>query len=193
MQWDQALNLAAKLAPEEVASISLQYAQQLEANGAFFFGEYLLNEVVGDHRESLNMFNRAWTSSEATIKETRMTTVDEKWTKMQRAIKAGLARETLRMGDIPKGMRLLQDASDRAVIHQCAQILENLKQLLEAAVLYEKSDAFEKAAELYIKSKTLRECSQSDFCSQKLHQSGRTDEQGELYQTSNSIRKGEGG
>lgn len=34
LQWDQALSLASKLATEEIPSISLQYAQQLENKGS---------------------------------------------------------------------------------------------------------------------------------------------------------------
>jgi WD repeat-containing protein 19 len=75
--------------------------------------------------------------------------------KTRASIKAGLARETLRTGDVPQGMRLLEDITDKAVISQCAVILENLKQLLEAAVLYERAESYDKAAELYIKCKLL--------------------------------------
>ena len=35
LQWDQALHLANKLAPEEIPYISKEYAQQLEFTGAY--------------------------------------------------------------------------------------------------------------------------------------------------------------
>ena len=35
LQWDQALHLANKLAPQEIPYISKEYAQQLEFTGAY--------------------------------------------------------------------------------------------------------------------------------------------------------------
>ncbi len=43
-QWDQAMNLAEKLAPERVPQIGLQFAQHLETSGAFNY-EVLLFDL----------------------------------------------------------------------------------------------------------------------------------------------------
>lgn len=64
---------------------------------------------------------------------------------------AGYARTTLRMGDIPRGMKLLQSLKSISVFYECAVILEGLKQYSEAALIFEKANAFEKAAELHIR------------------------------------------
>jgi WD repeat-containing protein 19 len=66
---------------------------------------------------------------------------------------AGLLRQKLRMGEIAFGMKLLRQCNDHALIMDCAAILEQRQQLLEAAILYEKVKMYDKAAELYIKSK----------------------------------------
>lgn len=68
-----------------------------------------------------------------------------------KSAESGLARVTLRLGDIPRGMRLLQNVTDVQVFAECASILEGLKQVQEAALMYEKAKSYEKAAELYIK------------------------------------------
>jgi WD repeat-containing protein 19 len=65
------------------------------------------------------------------------------------------ARTTIRMGDIARGMKLLQTLQDKQIFNECAVILEGLKQYSEAALIYEKAKNYEKAAELYIKSRPI--------------------------------------
>jgi WD repeat-containing protein 19 len=64
----------------------------------------------------------------------------------------GYARTTLRTGDIPRGMKLVQSLKDPSLFAECASLLETMKQYLESALLYEKCFQYDKAAELYIRS-----------------------------------------
>ena len=64
---------------------------------------------------------------------------------------SGLARVSLRLGDIGRGMRLLNDFDDSIFLQDCASILESLKQYQEAAGLMEKVAKWDRAAQLWIK------------------------------------------
>lgn len=66
---------------------------------------------------------------------------------------AGIARTTLRVGNIPKGVALAIDSCDQALCKECADILVSTKQFADAATLYEKAGEFEEAASIYIKAK----------------------------------------
>ena len=67
--------------------------------------------------------------------------------------RAGIARTALRCGDVRKGLGVARELGSRAVTRDCAQILEQMKQLSEAAVLYESAQYYDKAAHLNIKLK----------------------------------------
>ena len=67
--------------------------------------------------------------------------------------RAGIARTALRCGDVRKGLAVARELGSRAVTRDCAEILETMKQLGEAALLYESAQYYDKAAHLYIKLK----------------------------------------
>ena len=52
--------------------------------------------------------------------------------------KGGIARMSIRMGDIRRGVNLALELSNRLLCKECAAILEAIKQFPEAAMLYEK-------------------------------------------------------
>ena len=68
--------------------------------------------------------------------------------------KAGVARMALRCGDVRRGLDICKELKNYRTLHRdCAEILESMKQNLEAASLYETAGYHDKAAYLYIKLK----------------------------------------
>ncbi|XP_015201422.1 WD repeat-containing protein 19 isoform X2 [Lepisosteus oculatus] len=122
--WDSALQLAKRLAPAQIAFISKEYAIQLE-----FIGDYVNalahyeKGVTGDNKEH-----------------------DE-------ACQAGVARMSIRMGDIRRGVNQAIKHPSRLLKKDCGAILESMKQFSEAAQLYEKGQYYDKAASVYIRCK----------------------------------------
>ena len=64
--------------------------------------------------------------------------------------RAGIARSSIRLGEIPRGMQLALELNDSGVCRDCAQVLAKMKQYVEAAQLYEAAGAYDQAASLYI-------------------------------------------
>jgi WD repeat-containing protein 19 len=126
LHWDQALQLAKNLAPDQIPYISKQYAQQLE--------------FTGDHSGALFHYEKAVT------KKLQDAEHDE-------SCLAGIARMSIRNGDIRRGVGLALQSNNKQLQRDCAGLLENMKQLAEAATLYERAQSYDKAAALYIKTK----------------------------------------
>ncbi|XP_014256519.1 WD repeat-containing protein 19 [Cimex lectularius] len=138
LQWDQALQLARNLAPEQVPSTSLEYANQLE--------------LMGNHVESLVHFERAIVDNPISIPEIDIH--NEK-------CRSGIARTSLRVGDYRRGMAIANDPNCPAPLKlQCAEIMESLKKHNEAALLYESTGNFDKAAACYISLKNWKKVGQ---------------------------------
>uniref|UniRef100_A0A8C5X1D6 WD repeat-containing protein 19 n=1 Tax=Malurus cyaneus samueli TaxID=2593467 RepID=A0A8C5X1D6_9PASS len=122
--WDRALQLAKRLAPDQIPFISKEYAMQLE-----FMGDYINalshyeKGIIGDNKEH-----------------------DE-------ACLAGVAQMSIRMGDIRRGVNQAIKHPSRLLKRDCGAILENMKQFSEAAQLYEKGQYYDKAASVYIRCK----------------------------------------
>ena len=114
LHWDQALKLASTLAPLEIPQLSASYAQQLE--------------FMGDHEASLRMYEQAI----AALKMQKA-----KSHPLQPICVAGVARSTLRLGDLRRGTQLVLDVNDTTLCKECGSILEGIKQYSDAAVLYE--------------------------------------------------------
>nr|CAD7443869.1 unnamed protein product [Timema bartmani] len=133
LQWDQALQLASKLAPDQMPYIACEYAQQLE-----FMGSY--SEALSHYEQGL-----------LSVREGKPGSMEETHTIQCRA---GVARTSIRCGDIRRGVTMAADASSsRTLKKECGDILENMKQLNDAAMLYEKGQYFDKAASTYIRLK----------------------------------------
>ncbi|KAK3876370.1 hypothetical protein Pcinc_018852 [Petrolisthes cinctipes] len=128
LHWDQALQLAKKLSPDQIPYISREYAQQLE--------------FTGDYPGALTHYERGVVNTDGTSSEEH-----------NAACKAGIARTALRCGDIRRGVNIAAEMNSRILKRECAEILENKKQYSEAAVLYESGNFHEKAASLYIRLK----------------------------------------
>ncbi|XP_063240827.1 WD repeat-containing protein 19 [Bacillus rossius redtenbacheri] len=133
LQWDQALQLAARLAPEETPYIAREYAQQLE-----FVGNYA--EALGHYEQGLLALRPGGGAVDGGTHVAQC--------------RAGVARTAIRCGDVRRGVALASDAgAGRQLRRECAEILEGMKHYVDAASLYEKGQYFDKAASAYIRLK----------------------------------------
>ena len=127
LNWEQALQLAKALDPDQLPFISKEYAQQLE--------------FVGDFANALAHFERGVTK-------------DPEYRDHDEVCAAGIARTSLRTGDMRRGIALAMKLPSRAVKKDCAAILESLKQWNDAGQLYEASSFYDEAAGAYIRAKS---------------------------------------
>ncbi|XP_078534454.1 WD repeat-containing protein 19 isoform X1 [Lissotriton helveticus] len=124
--WDSALQLAKRLAPNQISFISKEYAMQLE--------------FTGDYVNALAHYEKGITG-------------DNKFLEHDEACLAGVARMSIRMGDIRRGVNQAIKHPSRLLKKDCGAILESMKQFSEAAQLYEKGQYYDKAASVYIRCK----------------------------------------
>ena len=124
LNWDMALKLAAQLAPAEIPAICREYAQSLE--------------VKGEYQQALGMYQRAIQEGGAKLSREHLKTSN-----------GGIARMTLRVGDLQKGRALALASNDKMLLKDCASILESMKQFADAADMYVLAEQFERAASLY--------------------------------------------
>ncbi|XP_068702093.1 WD repeat-containing protein 19-like [Montipora foliosa] len=144
LHWDQALELAKSLAPEQIPYISREYAQQLE--------------FTGDYSNALLHYEKGVTK----LPESR--DHDE-------LCVGGMARMAIRVGDIRRGVNYASKSPSRQLKKECATILESMKQYSESALLFEKGQYWEKAAAVYIKTKNWAKVGEllTQVTSPKLH------------------------
>ncbi|XP_012499967.1 PREDICTED: WD repeat-containing protein 19 [Propithecus coquereli] len=122
--WDSALQLAKRLAPDQIPFISKEYAVQLE--------------FTGDYVNALAHYEKGMTGDNKEHDELCL---------------AGVAQMSIRMGDIRRGANHALQHPSRVLKRDCGAILENMKQFSEAAQLYEKGLYYDKAASVYIRCK----------------------------------------
>ncbi|XP_004642695.2 WD repeat-containing protein 19 isoform X2 [Octodon degus] len=122
--WDSALQLAKRLAPDQIPFISKEYAVQLE--------------FTGDYANALAHYEKGITGDNKDHDELCL---------------AGVAQMSIRMGDIRRGVHQALQHPSRILKRDCGAILENMKQFSEAAQLYEKGLYHDKAASVYIRCK----------------------------------------
>ena len=105
LQWNEALQLAGKLAVEQIPYIAREYAQQLE--------------FLGNYTEELNHYERG-------LLETRPGDPNQGTHNIQ--CRAGIARMAIRCGDVRRGVSVAADmSSSRQLKRECAEILESMK------------------------------------------------------------------
>jgi len=125
--WDHALKLARQLDPEQLSEISREYAQLLE--------------MRGEYEQALGCYEKALTQEGRDPRSDLL-------------CQAGIARTTLHLGDIRRGRQLALDSDNLQLCRECAGILEGMNQLQDAAELYERGGQYEKAASIYIQTKS---------------------------------------
>ncbi|KAJ3330817.1 WD repeat-containing protein 19 [Blyttiomyces sp. JEL0837] len=133
MQWEQALSLAKKLSPDDMTIIAREYATRLESEGKF--------------AEALAMYERALETS------TRHPGPESAKEDHQIQCSSGITRMTFRMGDISRGMKMLNGVEEFKLLGDCATILEGIKMYTESGGLFERAQMWEKAADVFIKGK----------------------------------------
>ncbi|XP_062264138.1 WD repeat-containing protein 19-like [Platichthys flesus] len=126
LQWESALMLAKRLAKDQIPFISKEYAVHLE--------------LIGDYENALAHYKRGMTRN-------------KKFQEHDEECQAGIARMSIRMGDIKKGALQAIRHPSSVLKKACGAILESMKKFPEAAQLYEKGQYYDKAASLYIRCK----------------------------------------
>ncbi|XP_012720994.2 WD repeat-containing protein 19 [Fundulus heteroclitus] len=126
LHWDSALMLAKRLAEDQIPFISKEYAVHLE--------------FIGDYVNALAHYEKGVTHN-------------NKFQEHDEACQAGVARMSIRMGDIRRGAAQAIQHPSRVLKKECGAILESMKQFSEAAQLYEKGLYYDKAASVYIRCK----------------------------------------
>ncbi|KAM9313669.1 WD repeat-containing protein 19 [Pholidichthys leucotaenia] len=126
LHWDSALMLAKRLAEDQIPFISKEYAVHLE--------------FIGDYVNALAHYEKGMTRN-------------NKFQEHDEMCQAGVARMSIRMGDIRKGAAQAIQHPSRVLKKECGAILESMKQFSEAAQLYEKGQYYDKAASVYIRCK----------------------------------------
>ncbi|KAM8842536.1 WD repeat-containing protein 19 [Synchiropus picturatus] len=126
LHWDSALKLAKSLAEDQIPFISKEYAIHLE--------------FIGDYVNALAHYEKGMTHN-------------NKFQEHDEACQAGVARMSIRMGDVRRGATQAIKHPSKILKKECGAILESMKQFSEAAQLYEKGQYYDKAASVYIRCK----------------------------------------
>ncbi|CAG2173153.1 unnamed protein product, partial [Oppiella nova] len=135
LQWSEALTLAKRLAPNQIPIISREYAVQLE--------------FTGDYTSALDNYEKGLIGDE----DLSTTSLSEDDLKSHNELcKAGIARNAIRCGNTRRGIEFVSQLShNKVLVEECATILDSMKLYSDAALLYEKSGNYERAANLYMK------------------------------------------
>ena len=151
LHWEHALKLSTTLAPYRTPEILLNFAQQLEFQEDFTSSLHMYENAVNLLK---NHHDRK-----------------EKEAIIFGKVTAGVARMTIRLGDLRRGLSLVLESDDKNLALDCAQILESQKQFQDAALLYEKGELYEKAASIYIQTKKFEDAEplMKNITAPKLH------------------------
>lgn len=131
LQWEQAMALSNNLAHDQLSFIAREYAQQLELNGNYIEALVNYEKALGNHRNEIDDYDNDH----------------------MRLSKAGIARSTIRCGNFSSGIQIAMELNEKRLFFECADALEQMNQLSEAAHLYEESESYDKACGLYIQLK----------------------------------------
>lgn len=134
--WEEVFKLAKTFAPiNELPNLSMDYANELE--------------LKGDYKHALSWYIKAMNELEDTeAEEGRREDKDS----LLYLCKSGIAKCSLRTGNLSKGIRITKDLNNSSLYLKCAEILVSLEQLRDAAQLFkmEESVGMEKAFNIYI-------------------------------------------
>lgn len=135
LQWEQAMALSSNLSKEQTPFIAREYAQQQELNGNYTEALVNYEKAMGQYRDEVDVQG------------------NDPFKEHLRLGKAGIARSTIRCGNFTNGIQIALELKDKQLFYDCAEALEQMNQLSEAAQLYEKSNSYDKACGLYIQLK----------------------------------------
>ncbi|CAB3401707.1 unnamed protein product [Caenorhabditis bovis] len=130
LEWDHALVLAEKMDLSQIPYLSKEYAQKLE--------------LIGDDANALQYYEKG------VIDDDDGGGVEHQ--EHNEICLSGIARMSIKTGDLRRGIQLAKELEGRVVKRDCALILEQLKQYTEAAQLYEIGLFFDRAAAVCLKA-----------------------------------------
>ncbi|XP_049544255.1 WD repeat-containing protein 19 [Anopheles darlingi] len=143
LQWEQAMALASTLAPDQLPYLAREYGAQLE--------------FTGNYSEALMNFERGLKQIEASQNTNAKHTAEGKQTVQQmqhvKLCKAGIARTSIKCGDVRRGLQLALEMNDKQLYNECGEAMASSGHINEAAVMLEKGESWDKAAELFIQLK----------------------------------------
>lgn len=153
--WHSALVLAKRLSPHLIPVISREYASQLELTQDFdsalvYYEKALDLPTPQQDSENDDLMIKAFDGSK------------EKFTKHKIASCAGIARNSLRIGNTSRGLEILSHSNFKNypdIQLECARILESIRLYSDAASLYENAHEYFKAAQLYLQVKNVNKVS----------------------------------
>uniref|UniRef100_A0AC35U0Z1 WD repeat-containing protein 19 n=1 Tax=Rhabditophanes sp. KR3021 TaxID=114890 RepID=A0AC35U0Z1_9BILA len=135
LHWDKALILAGQLSRKDVPIISKEYAQQLE-----FMGKY--NDALKYYEQGL------FPDQEIEEGEDRY--------EHNESCNCGIARTSLKTGDYKRGIAFATQIPIRSLKKECAIILEQHKQFIDAANLFQLGNFHDRAAAVSFKAKNYK-------------------------------------
>ncbi|KAA0198003.1 hypothetical protein FBUS_08310, partial [Fasciolopsis buskii] len=182
LHWDAALQLARKLAPQEIPAICREYALEMECIGDFMnalmhFERALTKVEPAESGYEPQTEENECTGREMVIFKGDLSTLDSvnlgsgksneawldcaeeentMWREHLSLCNAGIARNAIRLGDIKRGIQLAKDSNNPVLQKECADILEQSKQWQEAAALYELAGCYEAAVSVYLRCKNYK-------------------------------------
>uniref|UniRef100_A0A0G4H4Q0 Uncharacterized protein n=1 Tax=Chromera velia CCMP2878 TaxID=1169474 RepID=A0A0G4H4Q0_9ALVE len=138
LQWEKARQLCMARAPGRLPEVYLQSAAQ--------------SEQRGELQQALQYYEAAGSSLEEPGQEEqrRLSEKDDLLAHPFFQCQAGIARVSLRLGDITRGLRIANELCDPTLLRECAALLEGISHAADAAEIYLKAGNLEKAAALYI-------------------------------------------
>uniref|UniRef100_A0A182K004 Uncharacterized protein n=1 Tax=Anopheles christyi TaxID=43041 RepID=A0A182K004_9DIPT len=135
LQWEQAMALASTLAPEQLPFLAREYGAQLE--------------FTGNHAEALMNFERGLKHIDTGSSETILQ-LQEQHVKL---CKAGIARTSIKCGDVRRGLQLSLELNEKQLFNECGEAMLAAGHLAEAASMLERGESWDKAAEIFINLK----------------------------------------
>uniref|UniRef100_A0A0X3PB08 WD repeat-containing protein 19 n=1 Tax=Schistocephalus solidus TaxID=70667 RepID=A0A0X3PB08_SCHSO len=158
LHWDAALQLARSLQPSQVPLISREYAFELECVGdyvnALMYFERALDRTPCVDKGSF-LDGMAWLCEEPLVENISAmgdVAVGD-WNEHEALCNAGIARNTIRLGDYKRGIAMATKHPSRSLKKECALILEQARQWTEAAVLHEAAGQIDAAVAACLKCK----------------------------------------
>ncbi|CAH8850820.1 unnamed protein product [Trichobilharzia szidati] len=160
LHWEDALQLARNLAPQEIPFICREYATEMECTGdyvnALMHYERALNPSSDINGEDASLWNIKQKSCAPRRYNEDDAEDNDEWTKHISLCNAGIARNAIRLGDLKRGIELSSKSGNPNLQKECADILEQYKQWQEAANLYELAGCYESAVIVNLKCKNYK-------------------------------------
>ena len=133
--WEDAINIATTIAPHLISHTLLEYAKQLE--------------FQGNYSEAKLRFEQA-------LKEFTLT--DDASVEYRSICIAGMARISIKLGQVKSGIRIAKESMDKSLCNECAELIltnDSNNPPEEVSELYEIAGKKEKAVEILLLHKKL--------------------------------------